>query len=97
MCNRVVGERKLADAVRVAVEREQAARIERHRRQLVIDVLPVPVAVDLDRDAACRGLSKDPSPVRRDARPGVVHPSLRVPENRAASMLIPRAIGSPYE
>jgi hypothetical protein len=85
--NRVIGERELPDAVRVAVEREQAARIERPRRQFVIDVLPVPVAVDLDRDAACRGLTKDPSPIRRDAGAGVVHPPLRMPENRDAWLL----------
>src|SRR5258708_17784953 len=44
----VVGERKLGDAVRVAVEREDAAFVHRHRGQLVIDVLPAPVAVALD-------------------------------------------------
>src|SRR6187551_3302705 len=46
----VVGERELRDAVGVAVEREDAARVHRDRRQLVVDVLTMPVAVDLDGD-----------------------------------------------
>src|SRR5215472_532472 len=46
----IVRERKLADAVRVAVDRKQASDLESHRGKLVIDVLAIPVAVQFDGD-----------------------------------------------
>ena len=67
----VVAEAQLADAVGVAVEREDAARVERAPRQLVVDVLAVPVAVELDRDAARLAASSNTRvPVGRDSRAG---------------------------
>ena len=43
--------RELARRMRVAVEREQTLRGNRALRELVIDVLPRRIPVDLDRDA----------------------------------------------
>ena len=45
-------EPQLADRVRVAVEREHAAGVERPLSEPPVDVLPVPVAVELDRHPA---------------------------------------------
>ena len=49
--DRVIAEPQLPDRVRVAVERENATGVERTARELEVDVLAVPVAVELDRDA----------------------------------------------
>ena len=43
MRDRVVGEAQLADRVRVAVEREDAARLERLARETMGNILPVPL------------------------------------------------------
>ena len=48
MRNRIIGESQLADRMRVAVERKQAAGVERLPRKHVVNVLAVPVAVELD-------------------------------------------------
>jgi len=78
----VVGERVFGDAVRVAIERKETAFLEGNRGKLVVDVLPMPIAVDLDRNVPLRRLLEHPAPVRRNARPGVEHPPLRVSEDR---------------
>jgi hypothetical protein len=62
--DRVVAESKLANRVRVAVEREDAPRVQRTARKQVVDVLTVPVAVELDGDTTACGLLEYDVPVR---------------------------------
>ena len=70
---RIVAETELRDGVCIAVEREKAAGIEGPSRKFVVDVLPVPVAVQLDCDIQSRGLREDGIPVSRDAGTAVEH------------------------
>ena len=62
--DRVVGEWQLGDAVRVAVERKDAARLHRDRGELVIEILTMPVAVDFDGDVERAAACEHPIPVR---------------------------------
>src|SRR4051812_27725519 len=68
----------------VAVERENAARIASVARQLEIDVLPVPVTIEFDCDAAFRRNLEHTEPVRLHARPAVENAPARMTENRHA-------------
>jgi len=68
--------------VRVAVEREQAAGLQRVGSQRVVDVLAMPVAVDLDRDPAFGCRIEHAAPVGADARTGVEHPPSGMTEDR---------------
>jgi hypothetical protein len=62
--DRVVAEPQLGDRVRVAVEREDAAGIESTPREQIVDVLPVPVSIELDRDTAPGRLLEHDVPIR---------------------------------
>ena len=65
----------------VAVEREKAACVDGTLRELVVDVLPRWIAVDLDGHVRLPGRREDLVPVRRDARARSVLPPARVAEN----------------
>ena len=67
--------------MRVGVEREQAARGVGGARQVVVEILPRRIAVDLDGDAARRGRGEDARPVRRDAGTRAEHAPARVAED----------------
>src|SRR5688572_20397250 len=81
-----VDEVELGMRMRVAVEREQAAVLERARRQLVMDVLSIPRSVDLDRHLPLRGNLEHAIPVGADTRPDVEPPPLRMAENTDARL-----------
>ena len=70
MRDREAGETQLRNGVGVAVEREQAARCERLRRESEIENLAVPVAIELHGHAALRGGLEHPPPARLD--PGAI-------------------------
>ena len=72
MCDSGLREDPLVRRVRVAVEREDAASIERTARELVIDVLTTRVAIDLDRNGSLGCCLEDSIPVGRDAGPRAV-------------------------
>jgi hypothetical protein len=67
--------------MRVAIESEEAAVRKGARRQLVVDVLPGRIAVDLDRDPMGRGRGKHAIPIRDDAAPRSVFSSSRMSED----------------
>ena len=67
--------------VRVAVEREDAAGVQRAARQHMVDVLPPRIAVDLDRDGRARGGLEDAIPVRHHARAHAVLAATRMAED----------------
>jgi hypothetical protein len=78
MCDGDVDVVQLGMRVRVAVEREQAAVLERTRRQLVVDVLPIPRPVNLDRHLPLRGDGEHAIPVGADPGPHVEPAALRM-------------------
>src|SRR5437762_10582119 len=71
--------------MRIAVEREQAPGVERVTRELVVDVLTMPVAVQLDGDPALRRDLEDARPVGGHAGTAVEYTPARMAENRHAA------------
>src|SRR5262245_18328583 len=71
---RVLAEVELSDRVRVAVESEETAGCQRPSREREVHVLPVPVAVDLDRDVAGGGLGEHAIPFGLDSGAAPVNP-----------------------
>ena len=67
--------------MRVAVEGEDTSGANRQGREIVIDILPVRIAVDFHRDIRARGRFEHLFPIRRDAGPCSVLPASRMPEN----------------
>ena len=62
-----------------SAKRQPASRAR--PRKLVVDVLPMPVAVQLDCDMQSCGLREDGIPVSRDTGTGVEHAPARVTED----------------
>ena len=77
----VVTEAQLASCMCVAVEGEDAARGERALGEAVVDILPVPVAIEFDSHPAPGRLREHDIPVRRDTRTGIEHPPARMPKD----------------
>ena len=75
MGERGFGVREIRLAVRVAVEREQTTGRHRHPGEIVVDVLPRWIAVDLDGHMRPSRRGEDRLPVGRDAGPRSVHPA----------------------
>ena len=68
--------------MRIAIERENASRVTRVASKLEIDILPVPVAVELYGDPPlCRSFEYL-SPVSFHARPGIEHAPAGMTEDR---------------
>jgi len=80
----VIAESQLADRMRIAVEREDTAGGESAPGQAIVDVLAMPVAIQLDGDAELCRLREHGVPVGRDTRTAVEHPAAGMPEDRNA-------------
>ena len=73
--------RQLRGRVRVAVEGEDTARLERSRCQRVVEVLSCGIAIDLDRDTALGRQCKHLVPIGDDPGPRSAHSAARVGED----------------
>ena len=81
MCQCRVCVRELRRRVRIAIEREEAARFKGAGGQRVIEVLSRWIAIDLNRDAALSGRCKYRVPVGDDTGAGPGDATSRVGEN----------------
>src|SRR5687768_5184447 len=76
-----VGIDECLTVMRVAVEREQAARFASAIGKLIIEILAGRIAVDFDGDAACLSFLEHAIPICDYSRSRVRHAATRMGEN----------------
>jgi hypothetical protein len=80
--DRVFAETQFPGRMRIAVECKQASGRQGAVRKQVVDVLPVPVAVELDGDTVLCGLLEDELPIGRHTGATVEHAPSRMAQDR---------------